>query len=247
MYSGFIQLTPMAKFLIIMVSMQISFMAVSLYLHRGLTHGAISFHPVLSHFFRLWLWLTTAGLVRKQWVAVHRKHHAKCDTVDDPHSPQIHGIGKLLTQGTLLYRKAARCKEVVQMYGLGVKEDWMDRVIYAKHPFIGAPLFLIIEMMLFGVSTGAMIWIFQVITVPFWASGFVNGLAHYLGYRNNVTRDASRNLIPLGIFLCGEELHNNHHARPGSAKLSQKWWEFDMGWVAIRLFSLVGLIKVNRI
>ena len=247
MYSGIIQLTPLAMFVLILASMQISFLAVSLYLHRGQTHGAISFHPLLSHFFRLWLWLTTAGLVTRQWVAVHRKHHAKCDTEDDPHSPQVHGIGKLLTQGTLLYRRAARDKDMVKMYGLGVKEDGLDRALYIKHPFLGAPLFLVVNIVLFGFSTGALVWLCQVITVPFWASGFVNGLAHYIGYRNNVTRDASRNLFPLGLFLCGEELHNNHHARPGSAKLSQKWWEFDMGWLAIRLFSLVGLVKINRV
>ncbi len=247
MYSGIIQLTPFATFLIIIVSMQLSVFAVSLYLHRGQTHGAISFHPLLSHFFRLWLWLTTLGVVTKQWVAVHRKHHAKCDTVDDPHSPQIHGIWKLLTQGTLLYRSAARNKELVTMYGLGVKEDWLDRKLYIKHVFAGAPLLLVIEMLLFGVSTGVMIWLFQIATVPFWASGFVNGLAHYIGYRNNTTRDASRNLFPLGLLFAGEELHNNHHARPGSAKLSMKWWEFDIGWLVIRVLAFVRLVKINRI
>jgi stearoyl-CoA desaturase (delta-9 desaturase) len=247
MFSGFIHLTPLASIVIMAASFQLTVAAVSLYLHRGRTHGAISFHPLMSQLFRMWIWLTTVGVTTRQWVAVHRKHHAKCDTIEDPHSPQIHGIWKLLTQGTLLYRKAARDTDLVKMYGLGIKEDWMDRNLYVRHRYLGAPFFLIVEMMLFGASTGTMVWLFQITALPFWASGFINGIAHYIGYRNIETRDASRNFLPLGIIFGGEELHNNHHARPGSAKLSIKWWEFDMGWLIIRILSFFRLVKINRV
>jgi stearoyl-CoA desaturase (delta-9 desaturase) len=246
-FSGFIHLSPTATFVVIICCIQLTVFIGSLYLHRGQTHGAVTFHPVLHYFFRTWLWLTNFGVVTKQWVAVHRKHHAKCDTVDDPHSPQIHGIWKLLTQGTLLYRAAARDKELVKLYGLGVKEDWMDHNIYNKRKFYGAPLFLLFEMMLFGASTGALIWIFQVTVLPLWASAFINGIAHYVGYRNNDTRDASRNFFPVGFIFAGEELHNNHHARPGSAKLSMKWWEFDIGWLVIRVLAFFRLLTINRV
>jgi stearoyl-CoA desaturase (delta-9 desaturase) len=246
-FTGIIHLSPTATFVVIICSIQLTVLISTLYLHRDQTHGAITFHPALRNFFRTWLWLTNFGVVTKQWVAVHRKHHAKCDTVDDPHSPVIHGIWKVLTQGTMLYRAAARDKEVVNLYGLGVKEGWMDHNIFNKRKFYGAPLFLLFEMTLFGASTGALVWIFQVTVLPLWASAFINGVAHYVGYRNADTRDSSRNYFPVGVLFGGEELHNNHHARPGSAKFSVKWWEFDNGWLVIRILAFFRLLKINRV
>src|SRR5450830_1277163 len=233
MFSGFIHINFIEGLVIVLVSMQLTSAAVSLYLHRSMTHRAITFHPVLCHFFR-------------QWVAVHRKHHAKCDTVDDPHSPQIHGLWALLTRGTMLYRKAARDEELVKVYGVGIKEEWLDRHLYVVHRYKGAPIFLLIEMMVFGAGAGSLVWLLQILALPFWASGFINGLAHTAGYRNHETRDDSRNLFPLGLIFCGEELHNNHHARPGAAKLSEKWYEFDMGWAICRTLSFVNLCRINK-
>lgn len=247
MFSGFIQLSPVATFVIIICSIQLTVFISTLYLHRDQTHGAISFHPALQNFFRTWLWLTNFGVVTKQWVAVHRKHHAKCDTVDDPHSPLIHGVWTVLMKGTLLYRAAARDKNMVNVYGTGVKEGWVDHHIFNKRKFYGAPLFLLFQMVLFGASTGALIWIFQVTVLPVWASAFINGIAHCFGYRNIETREGSRNFSPLGLIFGGEELHNNHHARPGSAKFSVKWWEFDIGWLAIRILAFFRMVKVHRV
>lgn len=246
MFSGLIHINFLQGLVIVLVSMQLTSAAVSLYLHRSMTHRAITFHPILTHFFRLWIWLTTVGVTTRQWVAVHRKHHAKCDTEEDPHSPRIHGLWALLTRGTLLYRKAARNEELVKKYGIGINEDWLDRNLYVIHRYKGAPLFLLIEMAVFGAGPGALVWLLQILALPFWASGFINGLAHTAGYRNHDTRDDSRNLFPLGLIFCGEELHNNHHARPGAAKLSEKWYEFDMGWAICRTLSFVKLCRINR-
>jgi stearoyl-CoA desaturase (delta-9 desaturase) len=229
------------------VSYVITVFAAELYLHRSRSHRAITFHPLMCQFFRMWIFLTNFGVTAKAWVAVHRKHHAKSDTVEDPHSPVIHGVWTVLTKGTLLYRRAARDAELIKAYGVGIPEDWMDRNLYTKHRFRGALLFLAIELLLFGAPKGIFIWLFQVSVLPVWAAGFINGIFHCVGYRNTQTRDHSRNFFPIGIIFCGAELHNNHHANPASAKLSTRWWEFDAGWLAIRVMSLFGLLKINRV
>ncbi len=221
--------------------------ASELYLHRARSHRAITFHPVLCHAFRMWIWLTTYGVTVKTWVAVHRKHHAKCDTVDDPHSPVIHGLWTILTKGTLLYRKAVRDADLVKAYGVGMTEDWMDLNFYTKYRFRGALTFLAIEIAVFGFTTGLLLWLFQISLLPFWASGFINGLFHRVGYRNTDTKDASRNFFPIGIIFGGAELHNNHHANPASAKTSTQWWEFDSGWLVIRTLAAVRLVRINRV
>lgn len=247
MFSGFIPLTPKAAVLVGATSYVLTIFAAELYLHRSQSHRSITFHPVMCQFFRMWIWLTNFGVTVKMWVAVHRKHHSKSDTAEDPHSPVIHGVWKVLAMGTLLYRKAARDSELVKMYGVGIKEDWMDTHVYTKHRFRGPLLFLTAEILLFGISHGFFIWLFQVTLMPIWAAGFINGVFHTVGYRNTKTKDGSRNFIPFGIIFCGAELHNNHHANPGSAKVSMRWWEFDSGWLAIRTMSFFRLLKINHV
>jgi stearoyl-CoA desaturase (delta-9 desaturase) len=195
----------------------------------------------------MWIWLTNFGVTAKTWIAVHRKHHAKSDTIDDPHSPVVRGLWTVLLKGTLLYRKAARDAELVKMYGVGINEDWMDKNVYTKHRFRGALVFLAVETLLFGFSTGICIWLFQITVMPIWGAGFINGIFHWVGYRNTETKDDSRNFFPVGIIFCGAELHNNHHANPASAKLSMRWWEFDAGWLAIRVMSFCRMLKINRV
>jgi stearoyl-CoA desaturase (delta-9 desaturase) len=246
-FSGLIHLAPNTKFLIMTLSYVCSLVASELYLHRSRTHRAVIFHPALCRFFRMWLWLTNFGITTKTWIAVHRKHHSTSDTADDPHSPVVHGIWTVLMKGTILYRKAAQDVELVKAYGVGVEEDWMDRNVYTKHRFRGAPLFLIVETLLFGFPTAIVIWLLQVTVLPLWCAGFIAGIAHHIGYRNNQTKDASRNFCPIGVVFFGAELHNNHHARPGSAKLSMRWWEFDSGWLVIRILSFCRLLKINRV
>ena len=241
------QLTPMAVVIVIVTSYILTNFAAELYLHRARTHRAITFHPAMCQCFRTWIWLTNFGVTVKMWVAVHRKHHAKSDTVDDPHSPVIHGVWKVLTRGTILYRKAARDSELVAKYGVGINEDWMDTHIYTKHRFRGPLLLLAAEMLLFGMSSGFLIWLFQVTLLPIWAAGFINGVFHHVGYRNTETKDGSRNFFPIGLIFCGAELHNNHHANPGSAKASMRWWEFDAGWLAIRTMAVLRLVTINRV
>ena len=247
MFSGFIHLSPTAIAIVMAVSYIFTIFAAELYLHRSRAHRAVTFHPVLCHFFRLWIFLTNFGVTVKQWVAVHRKHHAKSDTVEDPHSPIVHGVWKVLTRGTLMYRKAARDADLVKSYGISIKEDWMDTHIYTPHRYRGALVFLALEMLVFGPKHGGLIWLFQVTLMPFWAAGFINGVFHCIGYRNTQTRDGSRNFIPFGILFAGAELHNNHHARPGSAKVSMHWWEIDAGWMAIRTMSFLRVLTINRV
>ena len=247
MFSGLIDLAPQGLAVVILTSYIFTIFAAELYLHRSRCHRAVSFHPALCQFFRAWIFLTNFGVTVKQWVAVHRKHHAKSDTEDDPHSPVVHGIWKVLTRGTLLYRKAARDNALLNTYGVGVQEDWMDVNVYTPHRYRGALVFLAIEILLFGVSHGVLIWAFQVTLMPLWAAGFINGVFHCIGYRNTETKDSSRNFVPWGIVFCGAELHNNHHANPGSAKASLRWWEFDAGWMAIRIMAIFGMVKVNRV
>ena len=225
---------------------QITIAAVTLYLHRNQTHRAIDLHPAVSHFFRLWLWLTT-GMRTREWVAVHRKHHAKCETADDPHSPQVLGINSVLWGGVLLYVKASADPVMVTRYGQGTPDDWLERNIYSKHVLVGLTLMGVADVFLFGIVPGALIFITQIAWIPFWAAGVINGVGHYSGYRNWATEDASTNIVPLGILIGGEELHNNHHAYATSARFSNHWYEFDLGWLYIRLLQAVGLAAVRHL
>jgi stearoyl-CoA desaturase (Delta-9 desaturase) len=222
----------------------ITIVCVTLFLHRGQAHKGIIFHPVLQHYMRFWLWLTT-GMVTKQWVAIHRKHHAYSDKEGDPHSPHVFGIWTVFTKGALLYARGAKDQEMVEKFGVGTPDDWMERNVYSKHSLLGITLLLIINLFCFS-WWGLLIWGIQMIWIPFWAAGVINGVAHWWGYRNGETRDQSRNLIPWGIIIGGEELHNNHHLSPASVKLSQRWFEFDIGYMWLRLFSLVGLAEIVR-
>jgi stearoyl-CoA desaturase (delta-9 desaturase) len=228
-----------------LVVTQLTIFAVTLYLHRNQTHRGVDFHPVVAHFFRFWSWLTT-GMVTKEWVAIHRKHHAKVETEEDPHSPQIYGIKKVFWDGVGLYRDASENDDDMEKYGRGTPEDWIERHLYSAHPYWGPTLMLIVSLFLFGV-VGAALWAIQMMWIPFWAAGFVNGIGHWWGYRNFESADTSTNLSPWGVWIGGEELHNNHHAFPSSAKFALRKFEFDIGWAAIRLFEMVGLAKVLRV
>lgn len=228
-----------------LVMTHITIAAITIFLHRHQAHRALELHPVISHFFRAWLWLTT-GMETKAWAAIHRKHHAKCETVDDPHSPQIFGIKTVLWEGAELYRREAKNKETLERYGHGTPDDWLERNIYTPHSAKGILLTLLVEVILFGVP-GVVIWATQMAWTPFFAAGIINGVGHYWGYRNFECNDAATNIVPWGILIGGEELHNNHHTYPTSAKLSVKPWEFDLGWAYIRALTLLGLAKVKRI
>lgn len=227
-----------------LVMTHITIASVTIYLHRYSAHRALEFHPVVEHFFRFWLWLTT-GMRTKEWTAVHRKHHARVETREDPHSPQILGIWTVLFKGTELYKKGAANKETLEKFGAGTPDDWIERNLYTPFNLIGIGIMLAIDILLFG-PIGITVWAVQMLWIPFWAAGVINGVTHYLGYRNFDTPDASRNLVPWGILIGGEELHNNHHAFPTSARLSNKWWEFDIGWLYIRTLAALGLARVKR-
>ena len=216
---------------------------VTIYLHRSQAHRALDLGPIPSHFFRFWLWLGT-GMVTKEWVAIHRKHHAKCETADDPHSPQTRGLAKVMREGAELYRAEAKNEETLRKYGHGTPDDWMERNIY-RHSVMGPSLMLILNVALFGVI-GLSIWAVQMVWIPFWAAGVVNGVGHFWGYRNYEATDASTNLVPWGLIIGGEELHNNHHTFPTSAKFSVKPYEFDIGWVYISLMQKLGWAKVKK-
>lgn len=224
---------------------QLTIFTVTLYLHRSQTHRGVDFHPVLAHFFRFWGWLTT-GMVTREWVAVHRKHHAKVETAEDPHSPMIYGIKKVFWDGVSLYRDACESKQDMEQYGRGTPDDWVEKNVYGAHPYWGPTLMLLISIALFGVI-GAALWAIQMIWIPFWAAGFVNGIGHWAGYRNFESADTARNLIPWAFWIGGEELHNNHHAFPSSAKFALRKWEFDIGWAAICGLRAIGLAKVLRV
>ena len=223
----------------------ITIASVTIYLHRCQAHRALDLHPIMSHLFRFWLWLTT-GMVTKEWVAVHRKHHAKCETKDDPHSPIVLGIGKVMREGVELYNIASGDAEILDKYGFGTPNDWLERNLYKPGRNWGILLLLVTEMVLFG-PLGLTLWAIQMLWIPLWAAGVINGLGHYLGYRNFETRDASTNILPIGLFIGGEELHNNHHAYPSSAKLSARWFEFDLGWGYIRMMAMLKLARVKRV
>jgi stearoyl-CoA desaturase (delta-9 desaturase) len=220
--------------------------AVTIYLHRCQAHRALELHPVVSHFFRFWLWLTT-GMVTKEWAAIHRKHHAKCETAEDPHSPQIYGINRVLWLGVFLYVKESYNKETLERYGHGTPDDWMERNVYTPCSVWGLWLMGAVNIALFGLVPGMLILLTQIIWIPFWAAGVINGVGHWFGYRSYDVADASTNIVPWGILIGGEELHNNHHAYASSARLSSKWYEFDLGWMYIRLLEIFGLATVKKL
>jgi stearoyl-CoA desaturase (delta-9 desaturase) len=228
-----------------LITTHITIAAVTIYLHRCQAHRALDLHPVVSHFFRLWLWLTT-GMVTREWAAIHRKHHARCETPDDPHSPQTRGLRKVLLEGVELYRAEAANRETIEKFGHGTPNDWIERHLYTRHPSIGIYLTLLIDVLLFG-AIGLTVFAVQMLWIPVTAAGIINGIGHYWGYRNWDCPDASTNILPWGILIGGEELHNNHHAYASSAKLSAKWYEFDIGWFYIRTLSLIGLARVRRL
>lgn len=223
----------------------VTIVAVTVFLHRHQAHRALTLHPVVSHFFRFWLWLTS-GMVTREWVAVHRKHHAACETEADPHSPQVLGIRKVLWTGAEVYREAARDEAMLEQFGRGTPDDWIERNLYSRHSGLGIVLMFVLDLLLFG-AAGITVWAVQMIWIPLFAAGVINGLGHWWGYRNFECPDASTNLMPWGILIGGEELHNNHHAHGGSARLSYHWWEFDIGWMYIRLFQVLGLARVRNV
>lgn len=219
--------------------------AVTIFLHRHQAHRSLDLHPIVSHFFRFWLWLST-GMVTKEWTAVHRKHHARCETEEDPHSPQVFGLSKVMWEGAELYRSESRNSETLEKYGRGTPDDWLERHVYTGSSKLGIVTMFIVNVLLFG-PIGITIWAVQMIWIPVFAAGVVNGVGHFWGYRNYESPDAATNIVPWGIIIGGEELHNNHHAFPSSAKLSSKPWEFDIGWMYIRGFEILGLAKVKKI
>jgi stearoyl-CoA desaturase (delta-9 desaturase) len=219
--------------------------AVTIFLHRHQAHRALDLHPIVSHFFRFWLWLTT-GMVTKQWAAVHRKHHAKVETPEDPHSPQVYGLRKVFLEGSELYRIGAADPETLSKYGHGTPDDWLERNLYARHTVLGIVLMMVIDVLLFG-AIGVTVWAVQMVWIPVTAAGIINGVGHHTGYRNFQTEDASTNIVPWGVLIGGEELHNNHHAYGTSARLSNKWFEFDIGWLYIRLMEMSGLAQVRKL
>jgi stearoyl-CoA desaturase (delta-9 desaturase) len=243
--NGLVHASWLAKVIYFLVVTQLTILSVTLYLHRSQAHRGVDFHPVLAHFFRFWSWIST-GMVTKEWVAVHRKHHAKCETEEDPHSPKIFGIGTVLLQGVDLYRVASNHQASNEKYGKGTPTDWIERHLYAAHPYSGPTLMFIVNIALFGIW-GVAISALQMIWIPFWAAGVVNGLGHWWGYRNFETADMATNLTPWGFFIGGEELHNNHHAFPSSAKFALRKFEFDIGWAFIRTFETLRLAKVLRV
>jgi stearoyl-CoA desaturase (delta-9 desaturase) len=228
-----------------LVLTHVTIAGVTIYLHRHQAHRALTLHPLVSHFFRFWLWMTT-GMVTREWVAVHRKHHAKCETPEDPHSPQVLGIRKVMWEGSELYRREAANRETLEHYGHLTPDDWLERHLYSRFPWLGITLMLLLDIALFG-SLGLVLYAVQMVWIPFWAAGVINGVGHWWGYRNFETPDASRNITPLAILIGGEELHANHHAFPASARFSIKWWEFDLGWIWIRLLALLGLARVKKV
>ena len=231
--------------LYLLIATQLTIFSVTLYLHRSQAHRGVDFHPLLAHFFRFWTWLTTS-MITREWVAIHRKHHAKCETEEDPHSPMQKGIKTVFWRGVELYREARLQRADIEKYGKGCPDDWIERHLYTPHATMGPTLLLFVSFALFGFA-GVAVWAVQMLWIPFWAAGVVNGLGHWWGYRNFVTDDTATNLTPWGMWIGGEELHNNHHAFPSSAKFALRKWELDIGWSAIKLFEMIGLAKVLRV
>jgi stearoyl-CoA desaturase (delta-9 desaturase) len=244
-FYGLLDLSLAGYVIVTFVMVQITMMAVTLYLHRDQAHRALDLHPVLRHFFRFWIWCTS-GMLTREWVAVHRKHHAYCETENDPHSPQIHGLKKVLLEGAELYRTEKDNRETVEKFGRGAPDDWLERNIYLRFPYGGILLMVVADLLLFGVP-GITIIAIQMLSMPLFAAGIINGLGHHSGYRNFECDDAATNLVPWGVLIGGEELHNNHHAFPTSAKFSVRRWEFDIGWMYINVFRALGLAKVRKV
>lgn len=244
-YSGFFQPAWWGYLLVGLVLTHITIVSVTLFLHRHQAHRALDLHPAMSHFFRFWLWLTT-GMVTREWVAIHRKHHARCETPDDPHSPQTRGISTVLWRGAELYRDEAADPETLENFGHNTPDDWLERCVYSRYPVLGVSIMLIVDYLLFGFA-GIALWGVQMLWIPFWAAGVINGIGHWWGYRNFETADASRNIAWLGMLIGGEELHNNHHAFASSAKFSCRWWEVDLGWGYIRGLQMLGLARVKKL
>jgi stearoyl-CoA desaturase (delta-9 desaturase) len=228
-----------------LVVTHITIIGVTLYLHRSQAHRGVDLHPAIAHFFRFWLWLTT-GMVTKEWVSIHRKHHARCEREGDPHSPMIYGIGRVMFRGAELYRDESKNSETLKKFGYGTPDDWVERNIYTKHSALGIVLMLIIDLALFGVL-GLTVWAVQMAWIPFWAAGVVNGIGHFWGYRNFASPDTSTNVFPIGLIIGGEELHNNHHAYGTSAKFSSRWFEFDIGWGYLKILKTLGLADIRKV
>jgi stearoyl-CoA desaturase (delta-9 desaturase) len=243
--SGLLDLPWWGDLLACLVMVQITIAGVTVYLHRCQAHRALDMHPVPAHFFRFWLWLTT-GMITKEWAAIHRKHHAKCETEEDPHSPRIHGINKILWGGVVLYVKESYKRDVIERYGHSTPTDWIERNVYTPLNKWGIAIMAAIDVLLFGPLAGALIWGVQMLWIPFWAAGVINGIGHYFGYRNFQTEDDSTNIVPWAMWIGGEELHNNHHAYPTSAKFSIRPYEFDLGWMYIRIMERFGLVTVRK-
>ncbi len=243
--NGVTRATGWQVFIATMVMTHITIAAVTIFLHRCQAHRALELHAIPSHFFRFWLWMTT-GMVTKEWAAIHRKHHAKCETEEDPHSPVTRGIKKVLFEGAELYRAESKNRETVEKYGHGTPDDWIERNLYTKHSALGVSMMLVIDVLLFGVI-GITVWAVQMLWIPITAAGIINGIGHYWGYRNYDCKDASTNVLPIGILIGGEELHNNHHTFGTSAKLSSKWYEFDIGWMYISILAALGLATVKKV
>jgi stearoyl-CoA desaturase (Delta-9 desaturase) len=242
---GLMPLPWWGYFVVAAVMTHVTIACVTIFLHRGQAHRALDLHPAVSHFFRFWLWLTT-GMVTKEWVAIHRKHHAKVETAEDPHSPQTRGIDTVFWKGAELYRDEAKNAETLETFGRGTPDDWMERNVYTRFSWEGVGLMLVLNVMLFG-GAGLTIWAVQMAWIPVTAAGIINGIGHYWGYRNFASADASTNIVPWGILIGGEELHNNHHAYGTSAKLSSRWYEFDLGWAYIRTLEMLGLADVRKV
>ena len=243
--SGLVGLGWPGLLVVLLVFTQLTIFSVTLFLHRSQAHRGVDFHPALNHFFRFWTWLTTS-MITREWVAIHRKHHAKVETAEDPHSPQTRGIGKVLREGAELYREARNDRASIEQYGKGAPDDWIERHLYTRHANLGPVALAVVNFLLFGLP-GIALWAIQMAWIPFWAAGVVNGLGHWWGYRNFESADTSTNLTPWGVWIGGEELHNNHHAFPSSARFSMRRWEFDIGWAAIKGLEKVGLAKVLRV
>jgi stearoyl-CoA desaturase (delta-9 desaturase) len=233
----------MSELIFTLIVTHITIVCVTLFLHRGQAHKGIIFHPILSHFMRFWLWLTT-GMVTKQWVAIHRKHHRYSDEPGDPHSPHVFGIWNVLFRGAGLYHEASKDKDMVNTYGVGTPDDWVERNIYTPHSRLGIGILLVLNCWIWGWA-GALIWLVQMIWIPFWAAGVINGLGHWIGYRNGRTQDKSKNISPIGIIIGGECLHNNHHLDPANPKLSRRWFEFDIGWMWLSIFRFCRLARLR--
>ena len=234
----------MTELIYTLIATHITIVCVTVFLHRGQAHRGLTFHPVLSHAMRFWLWFTT-GMVTRQWVAIHRKHHRHSDQPGDPHSPHVFGLWRVLFGGAWLYHEASKDRVMVDAYGVGCPDDWMERNVYSAYSRLGIGLCLLFSLAVFG-WVGAIIWLVQMAWIPFWAAGVVNGLAHRVGYRGQHTQDHSHNLWPIAVVIGGEELHYNHHLDPANPKLSRQWWEFDSGWFWIQIFRALGLCQLRN-